>query len=327
MRPGEVAQGVTANEIAIGVMIQVKAGAAAQFGVKGISDFGQDAADAIVKDINARGGVAGRKIKPVYFTLDVTRGTFATEAQAACARWTEDTKVLAVAGWGYDRDTLVGCLAKKNTALVKESLIVPDERLYSRFRGFLYSPSMVRAERMTFWIDDLADAKFLTKASKIALLRFDTPEHDRTADAVLKPRLASRGLKLTDEVRISNFEATGELADVGAQAQNAVLRFRSKGVDKVMILDTGPSISMFFMIAAEAQGYRPQYGLTSLNYVSYLIENVPAAQLVGSMGVGWLPASDVYPGTASNAASERCLKTLKAAGIPPATSADGLVGR
>lgn len=317
--------GGVAGELPIGIVIPVRSGSAAQLGMQGIADAGRDPFEAVIAHLNANGGIAGRAVVPVYDEYDTTTSTFATEAQAACATFTEDHQVAAVVGWGYDRDVLISCLAAKGTPVVKDSFILYDHELYDRYRGYLYAPSQLSGDRLGVWVDQLAAAGFFEPDSRVGLVRFDTPEHARASADVIRPRLAAAGHELDEEVAIANFNSAGSLADVSVATQSAVLRFKAAGVDRVLILDTGSPITLFFTTHAESQNYRPRYGLNSFNYVDSAIQNAPKAQFETALGVGWLPASDAFD--ASKAAAQQCLQIMSDAGVPAPTGGDALGGQ
>jgi len=68
--------------------------------------------EALVADINLRGGVAGRKLVAVFHQLDAQSGeTAAQQEQGLCSTFTEDHEVLAV--FGATGSLLRDCLAKR----------------------------------------------------------------------------------------------------------------------------------------------------------------------------------------------------------------------
>jgi hypothetical protein len=323
---------VTSTSVAIGVEIAELGAAAESFGAKGVgatsAEAAEHTADAIIAYINAHGGFAGHKVVPDYFRVDVTNGNFETQAQAACAHWTEDHKVFAVAGWGYDRDALLGCLAARNTPLLKETgYLLYDNAFAAKYQGLFYQPDMLNGDRLGFNVDELASTGFLKPSNKIGMVRFDNPEHQRTAANVIKPRLKAHNLVLADEVPVTSFNSVPDLGSVGAAMQNAVLQFRTKDIDRVIFLDTGPVLSMFFMTQASSQGYHPLYGLSTMSYPANLAVNVPKDALHGSVGTGWNPGLDVTfnrdPEPHANA--KLCIDIVKGAGITFADR-DGFVG-
>src|SRR6185295_15757040 len=142
------------------------------------------------------------------------------------------------------------------------------------------------------YIDGLVAQNFFTPTSKIGLLRVDAPAFDRVIEGTLKPRLEARGLHLTEEAHFTELEGTASASGMSAQASNAVLRFRSSGIDRVITLDFAGLTNFLFMPVAESQGYHPRYGFHSLMQPEFLRANVPAAQMAGMLGVGWRPNYD-----------------------------------
>jgi hypothetical protein len=84
---------------------------------------------------------------------------------------------------------------------------------------------------------------------------------------------------------------TGTTTAAASEYNGGVLSFESKGVDRVFFAPGGQPV--YFALAAEQQAYHPYYELGSLEYPTVLAANLPADQLVGSMGVNWLPYLDL----------------------------------
>ena len=110
---------------------------------------------------------------------------------------------------------------------------------------------------------------------------------------------------------------------LAAAVSNAVLRFRSDGVTHVLILDASGVLTLLFLNTAESQRYRPRYGFNSQNGPQALADpgNIQTIQLVGSKGIGWIPAIDITPaqnppnGPYSNDTRRRCLAVMAKHGI------------
>jgi hypothetical protein len=98
------------------------------------------------------------------------------------------------------------------------------------------------------------------------------------------------------------------------------LKFRADNVTHVM----GDELLFLFIESYESQHFRPRYGINSANAPSLFLEGtVPAAQLVGSMGVGTTPTIDVHagrdPGTAAVPGERLCNDIYKRGNVsyPP----------
>jgi hypothetical protein len=94
--------GVTATTISIGVSVSgTGSGAGEQvgqaFGVVGFSSAPErPLIETMIEHINSQGGILGRRLVPVWHTIDAadTR-PYAEQSQEACATYTEDNKVFA----------------------------------------------------------------------------------------------------------------------------------------------------------------------------------------------------------------------------------------
>lgn len=60
-------------------------------------------------------------------------------------------------------------------------------------------------------------------------------------------------------------DSYANLTSAQSQVQGAVLRFKAMGITHVIIWDDNGISTLFFMINAENQGYRPRYGINSGN--------------------------------------------------------------
>ena len=106
----KVGPGVDADKLRIGLAYAVNAGAAnAALGATGITTGDVKAEyQIVIDDINAHGGLSGRKLEPVWHEVDAnSTATYDTLEQQACDNWTQDNNVFAATGGG---ETLLQCL-------------------------------------------------------------------------------------------------------------------------------------------------------------------------------------------------------------------------
>ena len=247
----------------------------------------------IVAWVNTHGGIGGRAVDAVYHATDPTTGTFQSQAEEACAAFTQDDKVFAVVGT-LVADNEVDCLAKANTPFLAQTAVLVDHTLFDRYPGLVYQPFSISAERLGVWIDTLFTQGYFPKSAKVGLLEMDTSTYHHFADGVIKPHLSAHGVKLADEVAFNAVDSAAGVGSLFAQASNAVLRFKAEGIDHVVLSPTGGAIPFVFMQSAQQQNYNPRYALNSLEVPAFITQNVPVAQLTGSIGIGWLPASDLF---------------------------------
>lgn len=280
----------------------------------------------LVAWVNAHGGLGGRAIEAVYHATDPTNGTFQTQAERACAAFTQDAKVFAVIGTVLAENE-VDCLAKANTPFLAQSAALFDRTMFERYPGLVFQPFMITAERQGVWLDSLFSQGYFSKGAKVGLLQFDNSTYRNFAEKVIKPRLSARGVEVADEVSFAVPDSAAAAGGLFAQANNAVLRFKSANITHVILSPSGGTIPFVFMQPAESQSYRPRYALNSLEVPAFVTQNVPVEQLRGSVGVGWLPSSDLYyeevvHGT--NAAEDLCFEITKRNGDEVKRYCDGL---
>ncbi|HVV36598.1 MAG TPA: ABC transporter substrate-binding protein [Acidimicrobiales bacterium] len=323
-----LARGVKSDRIILGWegLSDSAAGAVAAVGVtaREVSEADQKAqVDAMVKDINARGGIGGKKVVMLYHFVDVTQGTADTRAQQTCEFFTNDNEIFALVLRANHNGTLSACMAQHKTPVIDvSSTVLPvDQKDLDERYPYLYLPLHVNLSRLGAYIDALAQQHFLDGGARVGLLRYDMPAHKRARDQVIVPALARHGSKLTDEFAFTPVREVADLGQEGTQAANAALRFKAEGINRVIFLPSAWTILTVFPKEANSAGYKPRYGVDSWESPEYLRNNAPAAQLQGAVGLGWLPHDDVPPNVAL--AEERtlpdwshCAAALKAAGYP-----------
>lgn len=319
---GAPGRGVTADSISIGIPVETGTQAAADaFGVSGASTASQEAIyKAVLSDVNKSGGVLGRKLTPAFHPFDVGAAVANPNQTVAeiCADYATDRPVLAVV-FGIANAGLRECTAKMGSPLLltNSTASVVGQAEYAKNGGnFLYGVNSITAERQAdLFVDSLLDRKFDATWNtatggpgalpvKMAVIHVDTPEQNALYAAYEKA-LKARGYSFAEKVTYPQ-NATSALAST----QSAVLRFRGAGITHVF------GASVFYLLAAEAQGYRPRYayipGLGQLG-----VSNAPARQMNGAMTVGWAPTTDVGaakdPG--ANPGAARCMAAMKAGGL------------
>jgi ABC-type branched-subunit amino acid transport system substrate-binding protein len=288
-------QGVTATQITIGVEVAKDINkATAAVGAKTDNPEERAVAQATIDYLNAHGGIAGRKIVPVWSLMDPTQGTFESQAQQTCSRFTEDAHVFAAVSSSVGgNDSLASCLAQRGVPLVANNYWPFDAAEYGRLGRFLYQPGRMIQERwVPAFIDGLVSMGFFTKGAKIGIIRFDEPVFERMA-AAMKQRLAQHGLQVTAEAATLTPHAIADFGAMGAQIGNAIINFQSKRVTHILMAEYNGQLPFFFLPAADSQGYKPVYGFHSNDLPNTQAGGQAPQQLKGSMVVGWMPANDV----------------------------------
>lgn len=321
---GAILQGITDKTIRIGFWYLVNGPACAALGVRPNSEGGQCTSgdsgeyDALVSYINTHGGLGGRKIEKHYYATDLTRASYASQAQAACQYLVEDKKVAMVISEGQiGRPFMARCLAEKKVPFIEPGWYPYDNVELKSFAGYMYQPSRPRPERWTrALVDGLAQQGFFVPGEKVGVLRFDVGPYERVMKGVIEPRLRHYKVDFVD-APVRYPDSFSGYSDMNAQLSTIILNFSTQNVKRVFFFNGIGEIETFFVPQAESQGFRPVYGFSSMSWPGWQADLSPQNQLRNSVGVGWSPFFDV-PFTSdpvSNASTRACRQALEAGGV------------
>jgi ABC-type branched-subunit amino acid transport system substrate-binding protein len=273
-------------------------------------------AQAVIDDINAKGGVAGRKLTPVWYDYQETDARpYGTIDDEACARFTQDNHVFAVAGDGIS-DEFPACNLKKVAVIVASAsgIIGPDKAYFAKFRylfsvGYLTQdrmmaaevPALLRQHYFTGW-NTLTGSPANGTPAKLGILGFDTPSWTTPLTHVLLPALKAAGYSVSpNDIRMVAYPSgTNGVGTSVSQIQAAVLRFRQDQVTHVIDLDAQGSMTLYMLQNMRAQNYYPRLGINSASGAQQLSANYAhdAQSFNGAVGLGWSPIEDLPDGGA-----------------------------
>ncbi len=305
--PG-LTEGVTDSTVKIG--IPTIANAEAITGLLGAADLqigdpGKEGA-ALVNDLNARGGINGRKVEAVFAPVDYANPNIEAAYLAACNKLTDDAHVFAILLVLNPPPSFIQCAAQHGTLLVNASIAPGNDKMIAAAQPWYFAPTLISLTRVPAPLFDssLATGQ-LKRSDKVGILALDEPSFTDTVEDAVKPALDARHIAYAYE-RVAT----------EASLQNAVLRFQRAGVTHVFFEQMSGIVVLLFMRQAESQSYRPHYLLTSYDDAGYLIEgNVADAQVRNVSGIGWAPLFDVDASTIpSSDLEKRCLSVVAKGG-------------
>ncbi len=317
--------GVTATTFFFGAFYQVNQGTANE----AIGFGGLDSGDsrpvykALIEDINAHGGLAERKIVPIFHRIDVASTETADQQdQRACNLFFQDNKVAVTSMSGAVIDECVkkagafnfgGAIAGGHSASLPAT--------YTRYphRVDISAMNMIRIGQVA--VDGLARYGYFDPGAKIGIVTWDDAAYKTAvADgflAALKRIGRSFGLPPAYARQPQTAQEIGQTsADIGA----AVLRFKRENVTHVLILD-GPAgacgggcLTLEWLQQSQGQRFFPRYGLNDSSSARGLYEQdlLPARQLERSLSVGWTTLDASYDeGWRRNAVRDRCYDLMR----------------
>jgi hypothetical protein len=311
---GPVTSGAMASRkpVTIGVITQQGLESAAKtFGLDGVTTGDtRKQVDAVVAWLKANGGLGGRPIRVIQYDAQMT-GTADSIMTEACNAFTQDDKADYVVTVLSGLKVLAACLKKAGVGLLADNTNFSDKTM-AQYAPGLANPSELGAGRMQdLLVDHLWSSGWLTASSKVGVLARDDNDGHEVVEGPLTAALKRHGLDIKVKRYINDTQGDGGSSASG----NAVLGFRSQGVDRVFPTGYSP---LYFMTAAESQGYRPAYAMVSANGPGALLEGLaPANQLRNAAGIGWQPYLDINKGTKPGPVSTRetlCFDLMKKAG-------------
>jgi len=281
---------------------------------------------ALLDWVNANGGFAGHKVKPVYYNMDLTRtDPYSVWMQEMCSLWTEDNHVIAgMVAANSDFSPVAACLAKKGAVFDNPGAWVRTKADYRKYRNW-FEPLILSAERLAVeYVSVPKQLGYFGQKPKIGLLVYDYPQSGQMA-GMLTAELKRNGYDAPTTVVVHMGTSTPDLGSTLSQVQSAVLKFRAAGVDHVMSV-AYPGAITFFMEYAQSQSYYPRYALVSYEGLTAVAANAPATELKDAVAVGWLPDGDVDSAhrPAINPTGKLCRKIFTAAGVAAADQPGGI---
>jgi hypothetical protein len=299
--------------VKIGVITQQGLESAAKaFGLDGVTTGDtRKQVEAVVGWIKANGGLAGRSVQIFQYDADLTAGSGDAVMTQACTAFTQDVRVDYVVTVLSGLKVLAACLQKAGVGLLADNTNFADSTM-AQYAPNLGNPSELGAGRMmNLLVDHLWSAGWLTSSSTVGVIARDDKDGHEMVERSLSAALKRHGLTAKVTRFINDTQGDG-----GSSASaNAVLGFRAAGVDRVFPAGYSP---LYFMSAAEGQGYRPAYAMVSAQAPGGLLESLaPANQLKNAAGIGWQPYLDIGKGTKPGPVSARetlCLEIMKKAG-------------
>ena len=311
------AQAAVHGPLTIGVLYADNGAANSALGVAtSASNSPKSLMNALVAALNRQGGLAGRKLVATYYAVDSTSSDYSTQANAACSYFTEDRPVPVVLDLAYgNKFGMASCLAQHG---VVDIGIRTSDSVGDNGVGLFASPgSMTSSRRYPAVLSGLHRTGYVTSKSRIGVLLEDCPDLQRAYKDAVVPTISRLGLALADTEHIACTTGFSSAGPASAAVQSAVLRFRSRQVDRILMVSDFEQVTLLLIANyAESQGWRPGYLLTSQAQTEVMRANIASGQWPQLHGMGWSPGLDIDdPHQPLPAADRYCLDLIKQGGV------------
>jgi len=275
-----------------------------------------------VDRLNRNGGLAGCKVVLGFHDFSAfAAGGASGESQKECTDFAEDQHVFAVVpgiGGVLENNVLIECLAQHHVPVLWNGInYTPSAADYSKHRGYLYQAAGLTIDRLRPAIPALARADYFGAGAKVGILVADngTGNNERLVRDLWKPELAAMHIPVSQfsYKQIDGFQQAG---GTSSQFASAVLQFKNAGVNHVLFTPDGGDGLTFFTAAAESQGYRPRYALTTGSTPAGM-SDATSDHAKGAMAVSWqvddllnlnAPPSS-FPAVPANSGRTQCNQT------------------
>jgi hypothetical protein len=224
----ELGQGVTESGIKLGIVIVDYDDPIISANVDFSRGDQERIYQAFVDDLNAKGGIGGRQIEPVY---EVYAPLGSDPPLKACTKLTEDEKVFATLGVLIDfAGAAQACFAKQHESILLthelSSAIVEDAT-----PGLLLTTDTL-AERASSDLLQAAFDKGLLTGKKFGLLA--QAENRSRLDDVVEPKIKDLGLEV-GTTGVLQLDASGDTAAAQAQLDSFIERWKQETVTAIFI--------------------------------------------------------------------------------------------
>ena len=285
---------------------------------------GRTAAQAVVRGINAAGGLYGRMLKLVEYRWDSSSTSYDADATVACERFTKDNQVEVVV------DTAFGTIGGFGDCLQRAGVLhlttggEGDRAASQRRTLHANTSSMVMDRTYGSVISNLVSTRYLGRVNQLGVIVEQCPSIENAYNRTIKPLIAQLGLKAPFEATIECTTGFSSAGPAASAVSSAILAFRQRQVDRVMFIsDYEAVVLLLFANSASAQQYRPGYALSSGAQADFLRTQVPSDQLPQFHGVGTSPAVDVGDSAPPPSPTEaRCVQLARNGGLVVGGSID-----
>lgn len=279
---------------------------------------------AMVNYVNSHGGLLGKKIKPVYFSINPVSLAGNAAPQEMCTDFTQDNHAFAVMDLANVSQTFISCLEKAGTiAFDPAGSSQLDDTSFAQNALYATAGALSLTRVASVEVNGLFKQGFFGSGAKIGLVGYNSPAFTQAVSQALKPALAAHGLHLTDQQLVAPVAGLSDVAPTQQAISSAVLRFKNEGINEVLFFDAEGGTVNPWTQAAMAQNYFPRLGLTTdempseQSFLGNTRNPDQVKEFSTALGVGWSPVTD-EANPPVNATGQLCDGIMQAAGASAA---------
>jgi hypothetical protein len=291
------APGVTSNSIKVGI---VWVDLSSLESILHINEGSfEKAYQAIVDDINAKGGIHGRKLDATLIGISPTSQS---AADSACTKLTQDDKVFVAVGF-FLADNVLCYVSTNQTATI----------------GGAISPARLAQAKAPWYSTDAGEnleinvVKSLAAEGKLdgKLAVMATAADQQLLNEKIMPELTAAGIKPAQKVIMD--APTNDTTATLAEAQTISERLKSEGIEKMLLV--GESAPGSFLLGQSKTDFRPQLIFSNLNALSAYTVNKSNDFSVLKNAISGGPFGPNDARLALGGPTKACMDVQRAAGL------------
>ena len=266
---------------------------------------------------NSKGGIDGHTIVPLNYTAPTGDVPSDVKNQERCETYFNgDTKANVVIG--TNDPILNTCANEADAVLFGRGFTGLDQASLDEYAGFVNAQAATFDRVAAAMVDLAVEEGKVTDGTSVGVIYPGCEAQTAVYDNALKPALDAAGAKVSAFAGTCIRTSADEGAAV-AEIPNAILQFKSDGVQVVFNLATGFIPVVLMMNEADKQGFVPTWVLSTNNEFGAMSSmNPPADQMANIIAVGWSAALDTFeldPAKLGPKAPD-CLAMFAEAGFP-----------
>jgi len=214
---------------------------------------GKPFAEAIVKWVNAHGGLGGRQVTPVYYAHNFTSPT---DFQDLCTTFFQDNHIFVDVPFA-ESPSEYPCFQQNHAVLLGAGGVSSE---FHKYAGNLYGPASMPSDvYLKNYAIDVVKSHWIKPGAKVGLIYANNSDTANAVQSQVIPYLKAHGVKLVDTAQAIQILDVASFQEAQVPTQNAVLRFKSEGITQVLMPAWGEYNFLIWLRDAVPQNYFPSY--------------------------------------------------------------------
>jgi hypothetical protein len=246
---------------------------------------------AVEKYVNSHGGIGGRRLVTHLREYNAMQASAANDT-ALCNAIVGDDKSSFAVIHGQIHPEARDCYKKAKVMALEGGQYGWSQEFFDQHAPYFAAPAWPAYDQILLALVDSAKRRnWFQGVAKVGIIDWDETTYKSLRDKVLIPALKKVGY--TDSTIVTADVPDADIGSISSGLQTAATKMIQNGVTHLMFVGSNPLQPFFIQQAGNSSPF--VYALTSFDTPRYMAVNFPG-QMVGSIGVGSNPITDVLDG-------------------------------